>query len=59
MKIINLNTQNIFELPEKDAMELLESSPNLFAKVTKNKRIIKNKKVTNSQNTVLNTILDE
>ena len=58
MKIINLITKNIFDLPKKDAENLLSSSPDIFAKVTKNKKVIKNK-CDNTESSVLKQILEE
>jgi len=59
MRIINLNTNNIFDLPKSEAEDLLETSPDIFAKVTKNKRIIKPKKVCSDDNNVLKKISDD
>ena len=59
MKIINLNTNNVFDLPKSEAEELLKTSPDIFAKITKNKKIIKPKKVNCDKNDVLNQILDK
>lgn len=59
MKIINLVTNNIFDLPKTEALFLLEDNPTLFAKVSKNMKIIKNNKSSVSENSVLSKILDE
>jgi hypothetical protein len=59
MKIINLVTNIVFDLPKKDAEQLLESSPDTFSKVTKNKKNIKNKSNNTTDNSVLNQILEE
>ena len=57
MKIINLNTNIIFDLPKTDAEQLLKVAPEIFAKVTKNKKIIKNN--ISQDNSILGKILDE
>lgn len=59
MKIINLLTNIIFDLPQIDAKTLLETSPDVFAKIGKNKKIIKNDNRNCSDNTVLSQILDK
>ncbi len=59
MKIINLNTNVIFDLPKSDAEQLLKVAPEIFAKVSKNKKIIKCKKDILSEDSVLSKILDE
>ena len=59
MKIMNIVTKNVFDLPRKDAEALLESAPEVFAKVTKNKKIIKNKSKVMTENSVLKQILEE
>ena len=58
MKIINLKTNNIFDLPKEDAELLLSSSPELFAKISKNNRVIKTKKNI-ADDSVLSKISDE
>lgn len=58
MRIINVLTNNIFDLPKEDAMHLLSASPDIFAKVSKSNKIIKNKKSC-SDESVLSRILDE
>lgn len=59
MKIINVLTNNIFDLPEADAKQLLTVSPDIFAKISKNNRVIKNKKTVVPDDSVLGKILDE
>ena len=59
MKIVNLVTMNIFDLPDKEAENMIESAPDIFAKVTKNNKVLKKKKQSESKNTVLNKILDD
>jgi len=59
MKIINLKTNNIFDLPKSEAEDLLTNLPETFAKVTKNKRIIKPKKVYSDENDILKQITDD
>lgn len=58
MKIINLKTNIVFNLPDSDALQLLNIAPDTFAKVGKNNKILKNKKLLNSES-VLSKILDE
>ncbi len=41
MKILNLKTNNIFNLPNNEAKKLLEEYPNDFSKTTKPKKIKK------------------
>lgn len=59
MKIINLVTMNIFDIPPKDAKALLESSPDIFAKVSRNNKVSKKSVKSAGEDTVLNKILDE
>lgn len=59
MKIINMKTKIIFDLPKEDAEQLLSSSPNIFAKVSKNNKIIKPKIPPVSEESVLSKILDD
>ena len=59
MKIVNLVTMNIFDLPDKEAENMIESAQDIFAKVTKNNKVLKKKKQSESKNTVLNKILDD
>ena len=59
MKIINLDTNVVFDLPKSDAEQLLKNSPDCFARVSKNKKIIKNKNNILSDGSVLSRILDE
>lgn len=59
MKIINLVTKNIFDLPPKEAKRVLESSPDIFAKVSKNNKVLKQSAKSVSDNTVLNKISDD
>ena len=59
MKIINLKTGVVFDLPKNDVESLLNTSPDLFAKITKNKKIIKTNKNNYSEDSVLKQILDE
>ena len=58
MKIINVLTNNVFDLPKADAEQLLKVSPDIFARISKNNRVIKNKK-TAPDDSVLGKILDE
>lgn len=59
MKIINLKTGVVFDLPKQDVEALLKASPDIFAKVTKNKKIIKTKQKNMNENSVLSQILEE
>ena len=59
MKIINLVTKNIFDLPPKEAKKLLDSSPDIFARVSKNNKVLKISAKSVSDNTVLNKISDD
>ncbi|GEM_PF-6299880 len=59
MKIINLITKNIFDLPKSEAEELLQKSSDVFAKITKNKKILKLKHSNLNDDSVLKHILDE
>ena len=59
MKIINLKTGIVFDLPKQDVETLLKASPDLFAKVTKNKKIIKPKQKVINDNSVLSQILED
>lgn len=58
MRIINVLTNNVFDLPKDDALHLLSASPDIFAKVSKNNKVIKNKKSCPDES-VLSKILDE
>ena len=49
----------MFDLPKNDVESLLNTSPDLFAKITKNKKIIKTNKNNYSEDSVLKQILDE
>lgn len=57
MKIINLLTSVIFDLPDSDAEQLLKVSSDMFAKLGKNNKVIKNKNVV-CDDSVLSKILD-
>ena len=59
MKIINLLTNIIFDLPKSDAEQLLSVSPNMFAKLGKNNKIIKQKNNESDTDTVLGKILEK
>ena len=59
MKVMNLLTGIVFDLPKSDVETLLKTSPNTFAKVTKNKKIVKQKKNIQNDNSVLGQILEE
>lgn len=59
MKIINLLTNVVFDLPKQDAEQLLAVSPELFAKITKNNKVVKKKKNISDGDTILNKILDK
>ncbi|MCR5265112.1 MAG: hypothetical protein K6E29_00785 [Cyanobacteria bacterium RUI128] len=59
MKIINLKTGVIFDLPKQDVEALLKASPDIFAKVTKNKKIIKPNKKNVNENSLLSQILED
>ena len=59
MKIINVVTNNIFDLPKKDAEHLLASSPDIFEKVSKNKKVVNKDVGKKTENSVLRKILDE
>lgn len=59
MKIINVITNNIFDLPKENANQLIESSPEVFARVSKNKKVLKKGNGTKTDDTVLKKILDE
>lgn len=65
MKIINLNTKHIFNLPKKAADELLSDPSGEFAAVSKKNKCTKNKKTEmikkedNLNNLILSEILDE
>ena len=59
MKIINLKTNNMFDLPQNEAEKLLDESPDDFAKISKNKKIIRNKSNKTVPESVLSQILDE
>lgn len=56
---MNLLTGIVFDLPKSDVETLLKTSPNTFAKVTKNKKIVKQKKNIQNDNSVLGQILEE
>lgn len=58
MKIINLTTNNVFDLPKADAEELIKNSPDTFARITKSKKIIKPKQIETTENNVLKQILE-
>lgn len=58
MKIINLKTNIIFNLPDSDAKQLLNVAPDTFAKIGKNNKIIKSNIQQNSES-VLSKILDD
>lgn len=58
MKIINLITNNTFNLPKKEAQKLIDDFPSEFALV-KNKKIIKKVTHQDTSNSVLKMILDE
>jgi len=59
MKIINMLTGIVFELSDSDAESLLSASPDLFAKVGKNNKIVKSNKKHDTEGSVLSKILDE
>lgn len=59
MKIINIKTGVVFDLPKNDVEALLTASPDLFAKISKNKKIIKTQKQVYDEDSILNQILDE
>ncbi len=59
MKIINLNTNVVFDLPDSEAESLIKNSPDLFAYIGKNNNIILNNHFGPSFNSVLSQILDE
>lgn len=59
MKIINLLTNNIFDLPKDDAENLLLASPDIFAKITKNNKIVKNKNFVNTETSVIKQIIED
>jgi len=59
MKIINVITNNIFDLPKENAKQLIEASPDVFARVSKNKKVLKKGNGTKTDDTVLKKILDE
>ena len=59
MKVINLITNIVFDLPKEDVEQLVKVSPDTFAKLSKNKKVIKNKKDLSGGNTLLDKILDE
>jgi len=57
MKILNLRTNNIFNLPKDEAKKLLEEYPNDFSKGTKRK--MKNKVLENvDKDSILPFILE-
>ena len=58
MKIINLKTKIVFNLPKSDAEQLLKVSPDIFAELGKNGRIIKNKNIVIDES-ILSKILDK
>ena len=58
MKIINLKTNIIFDLPKEDAEQLISVSPELFAKLGKNNKVIKPRKSELSDGSVLSKILE-
>ena len=53
MKIINLNTNVVFDLPDSEAESLIKNSPDLFAYIGKNNNIILNNHFGPSFNSVL------
>ncbi|MCD8378171.1 MAG: hypothetical protein LUB59_05210 [Candidatus Gastranaerophilales bacterium] len=59
MKIINLKTNNIFNLPSKSAEILLKEFPDEFARLTKNNKVVKKNTDKTTQNSILTKILDE
>jgi len=59
MKIINLITNNIFDIPAKEAEKILNDAPNEFAKLSKNKKITKKNSVKEKADTFILQILDE
>lgn len=58
MKIINLLTGIIFDLPSDEANTLVSNSPKLFALIDDNENIIKNE-TTVDTDSVLSKILDK
>lgn len=56
---MNLLTGIVFDLPKPDVEALLKTSPNTFAKVTKNKKIVKTKQNVQRDSSVLGQILEE
>ena len=58
MKIINLTTNIVFDLPQSDAEQLIKASPNTFAKLGKNNKIIKPKTQNLSDDSILSKILE-
>lgn len=59
MKVINLITNIVFDLPKEDVEQLIKVSPDTFAKLSKNKKVIKNKKDLSTGNALLDKILGE
>ena len=58
MKIINLSTNIVFDLPKSQADALLISEPDLFAKFSNKKKQIVIPKKTDSDDCILNKILE-